>query len=101
MVTHIVMWRLKDSAFGRPKTDNARLVREKLEALRGKIPGLLHLEVGFDFSATDASADVVLVTRFESRDALAAYQAHPDHQAVAAFVREVTSERRLADYETV
>ena len=101
MVTHIVMWRLKDSAFGRPQTDNARLVREKLEALRGKIPGLLHLEVGFDFSATDASADVVLVTRFESRDALAAYQAHPDHQAVAAFVREVTSERRLADYETV
>ena len=95
------MWRLKDSAFGRPQTDNARLVREKLEALRGKIPGLLHLEVGFDFSATDASADVVLVTRFESRDALAAYQAHPDHQAVAAFVREVTSERRLADYETV
>jgi quinol monooxygenase YgiN len=100
MVTHIVLWRLKDAAHGNDKPTNARLIREKLEALRGKIPGLLRLEVGLDFSATDASADLVLVTEFESRDALAAYQSHPAHQAVVAFVREVVSERRLIDYET-
>ena len=100
MVTHIVMWRLKDSAFGRPKTDNARLVREKLEALRGQIPGLLHIEVGFDFSATETSADLVLLSEFESREALAAYQIHPDHRAVAAFVAEAAAERRIVDFES-
>jgi heme-degrading monooxygenase HmoA len=100
VITHIVMWRLKEAANVHDKTANARLIREKLEALRGKIPGLLQLEAGLDFSATAASADVVLVTRFESRDALAAYQAHPDHQAVVAFVREVAAERRVADYES-
>jgi heme-degrading monooxygenase HmoA len=100
MVTHIVLWRLKDAALGNDKATNARLIREKLEALRGRIPGLLRLEVGRDFSATDVSADLVLVTEFESRADLAAYQAHPDHQAVVAFVREVVTERRLVDYET-
>ncbi len=100
MVTHIVAWRLKDSALGNDKTENARLMRAKLEALPGQIPGLLHLEVGSDFSATENSSDVVLVTRFTTRADLAAYQIHPAHQAVVAFVREVAAERRLVDYET-
>jgi hypothetical protein len=100
MVTHIVMWRLKESAHGNDKTTNARLIREQLEALRGRIPGLLRLEVGLDFSATPNSADVVLATDFETREALAAYQAHPEHQAVVAFVSEAVTERRLVDYET-
>lgn len=99
MVTHIVAWRLKDSALGQTKAENARLMQAKLEALRGRIPGLRHLEVGRDFSATENSSDLVLVTRFESRAALAAYQVHPEHQAVAAFVSLVAAERRLVDFE--
>ncbi len=99
MVTHIVAWRLKDSALGRSKAENARLLKDRLEALRGRIPGLLRLEVGFDFSATETSADVVLVSAFESRAALAAYQVHPEHQAVVAFVSQIVAERRLVDYE--
>lgn len=100
MIRHIVAWRLKDSALGNGKAENARLMKEKLEALRGRIPGLLRLEVGRDFSATDNSADVVLVTDFDSREALAAYQGHPAHQAVVAFVSQIVAERRLIDYET-
>lgn len=100
MVTHIVAWRLKDAALGQTKAENARLMQARLEALRGRIPGLRHLEVGRDFSATENSSDLVLVTRFESRAALAAYQVHPEHQAVAAFVAQVAAERRLVDYET-
>ena len=100
MVTHIVAWRLKDSALGQTKAENARLMQAKLEALRGRIPGLRHLEVGRDFSATENSSDLVLVTRFESRAALAAYQVHPEHRAVVAFVSQIVTERRLVDYET-
>jgi hypothetical protein len=100
MIRHIVVWRLKDSALGNDKETNARLLREKLEALRGRIPGLLRLEVGLDFSATENSADVVLVSEFESRAALAAYQVHPEHKAVGVFVSQVVAERRLIDCET-
>ena len=100
MIKHLVIWRLKETALGNSKAANAQLLREKLEALRGQIPGLNHLEVGLDFSATENSGDVVLITEFDSREDLAAYQAHPIHQAVVAFAREVVSERRLVDYET-
>lgn len=99
MIKHIVMWRLKDHANGNDKATNARLIKQKLEALRGKIPGLLHIEVGIDFSATDQSADIVLYSEFESRAALDVYQAHPEHKAVMPFVGEARSERRVADYE--
>lgn len=99
MIKHIVAWRLKDSALGQGKAENARQMKEKLEALRGRIPGLLRLEAGLDFSATENSSDVVLVTEFESREALAGYQVHPEHKAVVAFVSQIVSERRLVDYE--
>lgn len=100
MVKHIVAWRLKDSALGHTKAENALQTKALLETLRGRIPGLLGLEVGLDFSATENSADVVLVTEFESRAALAAYQVHPEHKAVVAFVSQIVAERRLVDYET-
>ena len=100
MIHHIVAWRLKDSALGNDKTANARLLKEKLEALPGQIPVLRRLEVGFDFSATENSSDVALVAQFASRADLAAYQIHPAHQAVGTFVREVVAERRLVDFET-
>lgn len=100
MIQHLVVWRLKDSALGNDKATNARLLKEKLEALPGQIPGLVHLEVGLDFSATENSSDVVLVTAFATKEDLAAYQVHPAHKAVGLFVREVVAERRMVDYKT-
>lgn len=99
MVKHIVMWRLLDEALGNSPEANALLVREKLEALAGRIPGLLSIEVGIDFSRTDSSADIVLYSEFSDKAALEGYQRHPEHEALKPFIGAVTSERRLADYE--
>ncbi len=99
MVKHVVMWRLKESAGGRDKAQNAALLKEKLEALGGKIPGLLKIEVGLDFSATPDSPDVVLYSELENREALKAYRVHPEHLATFPFFTEVTSEKRVVDYE--
>lgn len=99
MVRHIVFWRLKEHALGNDKATNARLIKEKLEGLAGKIPGLLRIEVGLDFSREDASADVALYTEFESREALAGYHHHPAHETLKPFIAEVRSERRVVDYE--
>lgn len=99
MIKHIVVWRLKDSAHGNNKMVNARLIKQMLEGLNGKIPGLLKMEVGIDFSKTDTSGDVVLYSEFTSREALAGYQAHPEHKAVMPFILEARSERRMVDYE--
>ena len=67
--------------------------------MRGRVPGMLRIEVGLDCSRTDSSSDVALYAEFESRAALDAYQAHPDHKAVMPFILEARSERRLVDYE--
>jgi hypothetical protein len=99
MVKHIVMLRLKDSAHGNDRATNARLIQQKIESLRGQIPGIVKLEVGLDWSATDQSADLVLYSEFESRQALDGYQAHPAHQAILPFIAEARSERRLVDYD--
>lgn len=99
MIKHIVMWRLKESAHGNDKATNARLIKQKLEALQGRIPGLLRIEVGIDFSREEASGDVVLYCEFATRDALHAYHTHPEHQAVVSFIGEARNERRVVDYE--
>ncbi|HLK93924.1 MAG TPA: Dabb family protein [Polyangia bacterium] len=99
MIKHIVLWRLKPEAHARPAAENARAIKAKLEGLQGRIPGMLKIEVGLDFSRTDDSCDLALYSEFESRAALDAYQAHPEHKAVMPFIREARSERRLVDYE--
>lgn len=99
MIKHIVMWRLKESALGNSKAQNAACIKKMLEALAGQIPSLQKIEVGIDFSATDASCDVLLYSEFADRAALDAYQAHPTHQAVIPFIKEAANERRLVDYE--
>jgi quinol monooxygenase YgiN len=99
MFKHIVTWKLKDSAGGRTRGENARLMKERFEELANMLDGLRHLEVGIDVLRTDASADVVLYTEFESRAAYDAYAAHPAHQALAAFITDLRVDRRVIDYE--
>lgn len=99
MIKHIVIWKLKEFAQGNDRATNARLFKQNVESLRGKIPGLLAIEVGIDYSGTGNSGDVVLYSEFDSRASLDGYQAHPLHQAIIPFGIEVTSERRMVDYE--
>jgi quinol monooxygenase YgiN len=100
VVTHLVLWRLKAEAHGQTAAENAQAIKEMLEGLRGKVPGLLRMEVGLDFSRTANSCDLALYAQFESRAALEAYQGHPEHKAMMPFILEARSERRLCDYET-
>ncbi len=97
MLKHIVIWQLKDAAEGRSNAENAGHLKETLEALTGKIPGLLKIEVGFD--ETSHEADIVLYAELESRKALASYQQHPAHQAVIPLVKTLCTARRVVDYE--
>ncbi|GJQ59359.1 MAG: Dabb family protein [Candidatus Scalindua sp. AMX11] len=99
MIKHIVMWRLHQQAENNDKGENAKIAKEKLESLNGKVPGLSRLEVGYDYSQTDASADLVLYSEFESQEALTCYQNHPEHKLLLPFMSAICSERRVVDYE--
>lgn len=99
MIKHIVFWRLNENAHGNDKQTNARILKEKLLAMKGKVDGLLKIEVGFDFSNEKDSCDVVLYSEFSSKEALHQYQIHPDHQEIKKWINDVRYERRVVDYE--
>lgn len=99
MIKHIVFWKLKPEANGQDALANAQVIKQKLEDLNGKIEGCLKIEVGFDFLHSAESADVVLYSEFESKEALEYYANHPLHKAVMPFIAEARSERRVVDYE--
>ncbi len=98
MIKHIVFWRLNGETPAE-RHAQATAIKDALEALNGRIPGLLRLEVGIDVSRDADAADVVLYSEFADRAALDAYHHHPEHQKAAPVVRAARCERRVVDYE--
>ncbi len=94
------MWKFKPEAEGNTKQANMEKVRAELYALVPIIPEIKEMEIGLDVSHTDMSADLVLVTKFDSTEALTAYANHPEHLKVSAFVRKVIESRTVIDFET-
>ena len=99
MIRHIVMWKLKESAEGASRAENAVKLKERLEECRDIVPGILHLEVGLATPGLESTYDVVLVSDFADKAALDAYQVHPTHQALKQFITAVRESRECVDYE--
>ena len=99
MIRHIVMWKLKETAEGATRAENAVKLKEKLESCRDIVPGILRLEVGLAQPGLESTYDVVLVSDFADKAALDAYQVHPDHGAIKAFVGAIREARQCVDYE--
>jgi len=99
MIKHIVMWRVKNREDAKTREETCRAIKAKIESLRGRIPGMRHLEAGIDFCQSETAMDVVLYSEFESREALDGYQAHPLHEDMAKLITQYRIERRIADYE--
>ena len=97
MVTHIVMWNLKDEAEGGTKDQNAAVMKERLESLVGRIPGLLSLKVGRN--VMPSGYDLCLLGQYEDIDALKLYRDHPLHKEVQQFVHKVITDRVSCDFE--
>jgi hypothetical protein len=97
VIRHIVMWKVR-GATGEEKQANVARVKRSFDSLRGRVPGLLHLEVGVDSSRIDYACDVVLVSDFESQAALDAYATHPEHLRVKGELGDIRTHRHQVDY---
>jgi hypothetical protein len=98
MIRHIVMWKVSGIT-AEEKQRNIELLRSRFHGLRGRIPGLLHLELGVDASRVDYACDVVLCSEFESWTALDVYARHPDHLRVRDELAGIRIARHQVDYE--
>lgn len=99
MVKHIILWQLKDELSVEEKVAVKAGIKEGLEALAGKIPGLLEIKVQTEGLAS-SNADVMLDSSFEDEASLKGYAIHPEHVAVAdGKVRPYTKTRVCLDFE--
>lgn len=99
MVKHIILWQLKDEYGNEEKEKIKKGIQEGLEGLKGKVPGLLEIQVQICALAS-SNADVMLDSLFESEEALKAYAVHPAHVEVAdSKVRPFTKTRSCLDFE--
>ncbi len=87
MIRHVVMWKFKEGT-------DLQKIKQELEGLNGKIPGLLSLEVGIEADGG------VLISDHDSWEALDTYAKHPLHVAAAdTFVRPFAVSRQAVNYE--
>ncbi len=99
MVKHVILWNLKDELTSEERDNVKKGIKEGLEGLKGKIPGLIEIKVNIDPLAS-SNCDVMLDSSFEDEASLKGYAVHPEHVAVAdGKVRPFTKSRVCMDYE--
>ena len=99
MVRHVIVWTLKDEYSDSEKEQIKAGIKEGLEGLQGKIPGLVEIKVNNDKLAS-SSGDAMLDSLFENEEALKNYSSNPLHVEVAnTKVRPYVKIRSSFDYE--
>lgn len=95
MVTHVVLFKLRDSSPGMIQATAAVLME-----MEGKIPTLKSIEVGVDEVRSERSHDISLITRFDDWEGLESYRVHPLHGRVIAHMQRVLETSRVVDYQS-
>ena len=101
MVKHVILWQLREDLTAEEKENIKQGIKQGLEGLAGRIPGLLSIKVNIDGRLDSSNVDVMLDSSFTDEAALKAYAVHPEHVAVAdEKVRPYTCLRTCLDYIT-
>lgn len=64
-------------------------VIKRFKALKNVLTGIAEIHAALNIAEKSKEYQVILMVRFENQAALDAYTANEDHQAVAAYIREV------------
>lgn len=98
MITHVVLLKLKPGVAA--DSTAAREAHAAMSELPAKVPQIRAWQCGFNTTPDDVCAwDYVLVSGFDSRDALEAYFVHPAHLKVVA-LWEPISDLAFGDLES-
>jgi antibiotic biosynthesis monooxygenase (ABM) superfamily enzyme len=96
VVDHLVFFTVEPGA---PEEEVEDLL-SSLRALKEKVPGVVDLSVGENFSERSGGYTHGLFVRFEDREGLATYMTHSEHLAVVEKLDRLTTGRIVVDYET-
>jgi len=100
MIKHIVFFGIVEEAEGKNKNEIMQYIKDELENLIHLVPQLRKIEVGLNHPEAPAgNFDLALYTEFDTMDDMDAYQVHPEHKRVAAYIGKVKTSRACVDYE--
>lgn len=100
MTRHIILWTLNPELSEEEKNEVKKNIKEGLEGLAGKVPGLVDIKVVIDGRLDSSNCDIMLDSTLTSPEALKGYASHPDHVEVAnTRVRPYTVQRVCLDFE--
>jgi hypothetical protein len=91
VLAHVVLMKFSDPG-------DAAEARLRLEAVGEAIPEIRSLRVHLDELHTEVSWHLHLVTTHRDADDLRAYQAHPAHLELGAWLRPLLTARAVVDY---
>jgi hypothetical protein len=98
MIRHVVALQLPAADSG-VRRHQAEEIKTRLEALADVVPGIIDIAVHFDLGHVASHWPLVLVADYVDNDALEAYQAHPRHAEVLAWMNDgVVGGRAVVDY---
>jgi hypothetical protein len=93
MVRHIIVWKLKEEI--KEKSELKQRIKESLEGLVGKIPGLIKMKIMIHpFSSSNG--DLSMDSYFDSYESLKQYQTNPLHVEIANHLVRPNVEQRLS-----
>lgn len=97
-LAHMVMWKL-NGATSQARQVQAQALVQAFEATRGKLSGLLRMDVGANLIEAVDACDLALCMVFESRQAFEAYNAHPEHLKIKKMMEPLRLARSQVDFE--
>lgn len=96
MIEHIVLFKWQPDA----SPEAIASVMDGLKGLKGKIPEIIYLSCGENYSERGQGFQHGLVVRLASREALKSYQDHPAHQEVKQnLILPILTDILAVDYE--
>lgn len=91
MIRHIVAWNLTDK-------DAGLKIKKDLEELKNKIDYLKEITVYLN-SCHTSDRDIVLSILFDKEEDLKRYASDPYHLEVVSYIKTVTEDRVVLDYQ--
>ena len=100
MIRHICMFKFKEFAEGKTKSENIAITKSMLDKLPSEIKYIVSSETLFGAEGQkEDNYDLILISDFNNLEELEKYKVHPKHVAVGNFMRPVRISRTCIDYE--
>jgi hypothetical protein len=95
MIVHIALFAWKKDV----KNEQILNVLERVKALKEKVPGVIDILCGENFSPWSENFTHAVVVLGQDRESIEAYRRHPDHAAVAHLIESMEVRSLGVDFE--